>query len=132
PNLLGSSVAVKRFDQIHNADSAEFEAAIAKEIQGWKEISPEPYILTLLGVCTKVPAPIIATELYQTSIRRYVRDNREMVYQFAKGLVSIHNANMIHRDIKGDNILVRFDQTVAIAGFELCCDVQDRTDSVKV
>ncbi|KAF0723736.1 hypothetical protein Ae201684P_012299 [Aphanomyces euteiches] len=83
----GQSVAVKRFDQIHNADSTEFEAAIAKEIQRWKEISHEPYMLTLLGVCTKMPAPIIVTELYQTNIRRYVRDHREkllpMVYQFA-------------------------------------------------
>ncbi|KAG9398901.1 hypothetical protein AC1031_013985 [Aphanomyces cochlioides] len=117
----GQSVAVKRLDRVHGDNLVEFRNLIAKEINGWKEISHEPYILTLIGVCTTISAPIIVTELCQTNIRRYVRDRPEtllpVVYQFAKGLASIHDANMIHQNLKGDNVLVTFQKTVVIADF---------------
>ncbi|KAH9160545.1 hypothetical protein LEN26_001805 [Aphanomyces euteiches] len=119
----GQVVAVKRFDGIEETDSADLEKRIAKEIKGWKDVSHEPYILTLIGVCTKIPTPILVSELCETNIRRYVRDWPEkivpMVYQFACGLVSLHKSNIIHRDIKGDNVLVTFQKKVAIADFGL-------------
>ncbi|KAH9123467.1 hypothetical protein LEN26_009936 [Aphanomyces euteiches] len=119
----GQAVAVKRFDQIVNMDSVGLEKMIAKEINGWKDISHERYILTLIGVCTKTPTPILVSELCRTNIRRYIRDRPEMllrlVYQFACGLACLHKANIIHRDIKGDNVLITFQNTVAIADFGL-------------
>ncbi|KAH9185939.1 hypothetical protein AeNC1_012084 [Aphanomyces euteiches] len=42
-----------------------------------------------------------------------------MIYQFARGLDFLHSANIIHRDLKGDNVLVTFQKTVAIADFGL-------------
>ncbi|KAH9184563.1 hypothetical protein AeNC1_013461 [Aphanomyces euteiches] len=119
----GQAVAIKRFDQIVNMDSVGLEKMIAKEINGWKDISHERYILTLIGVCTKSPTPILVSELCRTNIRRYIRDRPEMllplVYQFACGLACIHKTNIIHRDLKGDNVLVTFQNTVAIADFGL-------------
>ncbi|CAK4840194.1 unnamed protein product [Aphanomyces euteiches] len=116
-------VAVKRFHSTSQTDSADLEDQISKEIKAWKEISHEPYILNLIGVCSKIPRPILVSELCQTNIRRYVRDRREtlipMVYQFACDLVTIHKANIIHRDLKGDNVLVTNQKTVAIADFGL-------------
>ncbi|KAH9104788.1 hypothetical protein AeMF1_019264 [Aphanomyces euteiches] len=121
----GEAVAVKQFHSINQVDSVELEELIANEIKVWAKISHEPYILTLIGLC-KVPRPILVTELCQTNIRRYVRDWSEtllpMVYQFAKGLATIHNANVIHRDLKGDNVLVTAQKTVAIADFGLSRD----------
>ncbi|KAH9119768.1 hypothetical protein AeMF1_007738 [Aphanomyces euteiches] len=119
----GQQVAVKRFDQIVLADSPDLEKLIVKEVKAWKDISHEPYILTLIGVCTKIPTPILVCELCQTNIRRYVRNWPDtlipMVYQFACGLMSLHNAWIIHRDLKGDNVLITFQNTVAIADFGL-------------
>ncbi|KAH9122715.1 hypothetical protein AeMF1_006089 [Aphanomyces euteiches] len=116
----GQEVAVKRFTAIEIADSDDLEKLFVKEIKAWKDISHEPYILSLFGICTTIARPILVSELCQTNIRRYVRDNSHsllpLVYEFAKGVVSLHNAN---RDLKGDNVLVRFDQTVAIADFGL-------------
>ncbi|KAH9154563.1 hypothetical protein AeRB84_003359 [Aphanomyces euteiches] len=119
----GQAVAVKRFDQIFSTDSVGLEKMIAKEINGWKNISHQPYVLTLVGICTKTPTPILVSELCQTNIRRYIRDRPDMllplVYQFACGLACIHKANIIHRDLKGDNVLITYQDTVAIADFGL-------------
>ncbi|CAK4160514.1 unnamed protein product [Aphanomyces euteiches] len=113
--------AVKRLHRVPRTDLDDLRRLIALEINGWRQISHEPYILTLLGVCTTIPTPIIVTELCQTNIRRYVRDHPEtllpVVYQFAKGLVSIHNANLIHQNLKADNVLVTFQKKVVIADF---------------
>ncbi|KAH9148620.1 hypothetical protein AeRB84_008070 [Aphanomyces euteiches] len=118
----GQVVAVKCFDRI-SADSSDLENIIQSEIICWEAISHEPYILTFIGACTKVSRPIIVMELCDNNIRRFVRDWPEMllpmVYQFACGLASIHNANVIHGDLKGDNVLVTFQKTVAVADFGL-------------
>ncbi|KAH9101493.1 hypothetical protein AeMF1_021784 [Aphanomyces euteiches] len=118
----GQPVAVKQFMD-SSIDSADFEKAITKEIKAWQSISHEPHILTLVGVCTKISHPILVSELCRTNIRRYVRDHRDililMIYQFAKGLATLHKANIIHRDLKGDNVLVTFQGIVVIADFGL-------------
>ncbi|KAH9127006.1 hypothetical protein AeMF1_002627 [Aphanomyces euteiches] len=119
----GQAVTVKRFDQIFSTDSVGLEKMIAKEINGWKNISHQPYVLTLVGICTKTPTPILVSELCRTNIRRYIRDRPDMllplVYQFACGLACLHKANIIHRDLKGDNVLITYQDTVAIADFGL-------------
>ncbi|KAH9158934.1 hypothetical protein LEN26_002633 [Aphanomyces euteiches] len=117
----GQPVAVKVFEQILQTDSADLERFIAKEMSAWKGISHEPYILTLVGVCTKVPTPILVCELCQANIRNYVNEKPDslipLVYQVACGLASLHHTNIIHRDIKGDNILITFSETVAFSDF---------------
>ncbi|KAH9132629.1 hypothetical protein AeRB84_021033 [Aphanomyces euteiches] len=121
----GQMVAVKKFHHIHVTDPTDLEPVVAKEIKAWKDISHLPYILTLVGFCAKNMTPILVSELCiaKTNIRRYVRDWPEkllpLVYQFACGLASIHRANIIHRDLKGDNVLITCEKKVAIADFGL-------------
>ncbi|KAH9125815.1 hypothetical protein LEN26_009502 [Aphanomyces euteiches] len=100
----GRNVAVKHFNTIKVADSAEFEASIRKEIKAWRDVANKPHILTLIGVCTKVASPIVVCEYCPDTITRYIRYRPEklveMVYQLAIGLLSLHSAGIIHRDIK--------------------------------
>ncbi|KAH9106296.1 hypothetical protein AeMF1_018064 [Aphanomyces euteiches] len=117
----GQEVAVKEFGIVTN-DSTDLED-LFKEIKSWQDLAKEPYILTLIGVCTMTPSPLIVSEVCQTNIRRYVRDWPQtlipMVYQYACGLASLHKANIIHRDLKGDNVLITYQKTVAIGDFGL-------------
>ncbi|KAF0723768.1 hypothetical protein Ae201684P_012340 [Aphanomyces euteiches] len=129
----GQAVAVKQFDQCLCTDSTELEKRIGREIKVWQDISHEPFILSLIGVCTKTSTPVLISALCQTNIRRFVRDWPEKLipslYQFASGLVTIHENNIIHQDLKGENILITHYETVAIADFGLSRTVDSSADT---
>ncbi|CAK4215912.1 unnamed protein product [Aphanomyces euteiches] len=119
----GREVAVKHFHSIQVANSMELERSIRKEIKAWREVSTKPFILTLIGVCTKIATPILVCEYCPYTITQYVYMHPEqlipMVYQLACGLLSLHEAGIIHRDLQGGNVLVTVQGTVAIADFGL-------------
>ncbi|CAK4974276.1 unnamed protein product [Aphanomyces euteiches] len=116
-------VAVKCFHGILSADSHDLERDIVREIKQWSKVSKLPYVLSLIGVCTKVSRPLIVSEWCPHTIVSYVdqRPNRllPMVYEFICGLASIHEHGVVHRDLKGSNVLVTEQNHVAITDFGL-------------
>ena len=48
------------------------------------------------------------------------------LYCVAKGLQAMHNKNVLHRDIKSDNILIRKDGTIKICDLGLSAFQLDR------
>ncbi|CAK5144923.1 unnamed protein product, partial [Aphanomyces euteiches] len=68
----GREVAVKHFHSIQVANSMELERSIRKEIKAWREVSTKPFILTLIGVCTKIATPILVCEYCPYTITQYV------------------------------------------------------------
>ncbi|KAJ3143184.1 hypothetical protein HK100_003862 [Physocladia obscura] len=116
-------VAVKLFHNLINNDPDSLETAISKEISTWMKLSGKPYILRLVGACTKVKKPYIVSEYCFSTADKYIRHNPQelmrIIYELSCGLETIHLASFIHRDIKSFNILITERKHVAIADFGL-------------
>jgi len=86
-----------------------------------------PNLVSLIGACTELPHMCIVTEfLPGGSIAKLLRGpplSRTKILQIcvdiACGLDYLHSQNLIHRDIKPDNLLIAADGTVKIADFGL-------------
>ncbi|KAJ3030994.1 UNVERIFIED_CONTAM: hypothetical protein HDU68_007028 [Siphonaria sp. JEL0065] len=128
-----ASVAVKVFLDIFNDDPQALENAIGKELSTWTELNGKPYILKLIGACTKVAQPFIVSEYCKYNASKYVRNHPQqlyrILYEIACGLETVHAAGVIHRDIKGANILITETNHAAIADFGLSKNLLSRTSS---
>ncbi|KAJ1551144.1 hypothetical protein HK405_015092, partial [Cladochytrium tenue] len=125
--MANQNVAVKVFN-IKGKSSRDVETAIRKEIEAWHRISDHNNIVSLLGVSTK---PLIRVLLsVDGTSRQYLGHLRErggswglalvdVLCDAAEGMKFLHSEGLIHRDIKGANILVREDGTAALGDFGL-------------
>ncbi|KAJ3386429.1 hypothetical protein HDU84_001562 [Entophlyctis sp. JEL0112] len=121
--INNTPVAVKVFHDVVNNDPDSLEAAISQEVNTWMTISGKPYVLRLIGVCTKVQQPYIVSEYCKTTADKYVRNHPKelyrILYETACGLENIHSAGFIHRDLKPFNILITETNHAAISDFGL-------------
>ena len=136
-----TKVAVKLFKDSPNGSPKQLEMAVDKELENWRRVSDEPFVLTLIGACTKSKPIMIVSEycpgtvfyficnlyllltifLKKDTVRTYTEKHPNkivlMLYQIACGLRDIHSEGIIHRDLKTDNILVNENGMIAIADF---------------
>ena len=108
-------------------DKKHLEKSFRKELAAYMELSG-PYILRTFGYnIENLPSGIqkctlIMEYMHRGSLSRVLkqmekltlRRKLEMAWQIASGMQKLHARQMIHRDIRPDNILVDYDYTAKI------------------
>lgn len=104
-------VAIKALRLYKDSDVQKVKKMFCKEVAMWKRI-PHPNIVPFLGV-SKAPAPIsmVSEWMPNGNVREYIAKNPEMsrlqlLLDISRGLSFLHSLEIVHGDLKGDNILV--------------------------
>ena len=109
----GSAVAVKVFDRVRR-DDAVFMAALRAEADAMRRID-DPHCVQVRDVIDEPTVAAIVTELIDGASLRAVlgRAGRltgpqalDVMRGALRGLIAVHEAGLVHGDIKPDNILV--------------------------
>ncbi|CAN4094568.1 unnamed protein product [Withania somnifera] len=125
----GEDVAIKLLERPEH----DLERAHSMEQQFQQEVMmlatlKHPNIVRLIGACRKPTVWCIVTEYARGgSVRQFLtrRHNRvvplklavKQALHVARGMEYVHGLNLIHRDLKSDNLLIAADKSIKIADF---------------
>ncbi|CAN4094573.1 unnamed protein product [Withania somnifera] len=125
----GEDVAIKLLER----PGHDLERARSMEQQFNQEITmlatlKHPNIVRFIGACRKSIVWCIVTEYARGgSVRQFLmsRNNRavplklavKQALDVARGMEYVHGLNLIHRDLKSDNLLIAADKSIKIADF---------------
>jgi len=125
----GEDVAIKLLERPEN----DLERAQLMEQQFQQEVMmlarlKHPNIVRFIGACRKPMVWCIVTEYAKGgSVRQFLtkRANRSVPLKLAvkqaldvaRGMEYVHGLNLIHRDLKSDNLLISADKSIKIADF---------------
>ncbi|KAF3630813.1 putative TMV resistance protein N-like [Capsicum annuum] len=125
----GEDVAIKLLERPEN----DLERAHLMEQQFQQEVMmlsrlKHPNIVRFIGACRKPMVWCIVTEYAKGgSVRQFLtkRQNRAVPLKLAvrqaldvaRGMEYVHGLNLIHRDLKSDNLLIAADKSIKIADF---------------
>ncbi|KAF9780774.1 kinase-like domain-containing protein [Thelephora terrestris] len=129
----GREVAVKVL-RPRGLGSREISKRFWREVITWKAIQ-HPNILPLLGVAIAGDQIAMVSEwMAGGNIKEFIEThpnaNRyKLLADATKGLVHIHSQGMIHRDLKGVNVLVDQNGRACLADFGLLTIEPDATDT---
>ncbi|KAF7356228.1 hypothetical protein MVEN_00954200 [Mycena venus] len=126
----GRAVAVKSFrvrlDQRHMWPV--LDGKICGEALTWKHLD-HPYLLPFLGVCCIHPGygfkSTVSPWCERGSLDNFLRTGNKLpqleksLYQLASGIRYMHNENVIHGDLTGNNILLTHNYDIQICDFGL-------------
>jgi serine/threonine protein kinase len=109
---------------------------LLKEAQAMARLS-HPNAVTIYDVGTLGDDVFVAMELVEgrtltTWLADRPRSAREVVECFlcaGRGVAAAHEAGLVHRDFKPDNVLVGNDGRVRVTDFGLACAIEDRGDA---
>ncbi len=136
--LLGREVAVKvlRDPEPDPTDRARFMSE-ARTLAGLNH----PHLVTLLDAGTSGDRPFLVMELVRgTNLGEATRRGgpvppprmAEVGAQVAEALAYVHDAGVVHRDVKPGNVLLREDRRVLLADFGIARLVNDTAHHTRV
>ncbi|WP_165570433.1 serine/threonine-protein kinase [Aeromicrobium sp. IC_218] len=136
--LLGREVAVKvlRDPEPDPTDRARFMSE-ARTLAGLNH----PHLVTLLDAGTSADRPFLVMELVRgTNLGEATRRGgpvppqrmAEVGAQVAEALAYVHEAGVVHRDVKPGNVLLREDRRVLLADFGIARLVNDTAHHTRV
>ncbi|EGZ20821.1 hypothetical protein PHYSODRAFT_413676, partial [Phytophthora sojae] len=116
---LDSDVVVKRIDDTKRAEALTM---FRREVEIWLGFS-HPHVVRLFGAC-HVGRPFFVCE-YATNgtlvsyLRKHPSDLWPKLYEAALGVQYLHARNVVHGDLKGNNVVVGSDLKAKVTDFGL-------------
>ncbi|KAJ6476215.1 kinase-like domain-containing protein, partial [Mycena sanguinolenta] len=130
----GTTVALKRIRvfQASNADSPRSRLQFYREALVWQTLRHE-YILPLIGIDRETFSSsfcMVSPWMQNGTVLKYLSEHGranvdKMLLQIAEGLAYLHSMNIVHGDLRGNNILVSDDWSVCLADFGLAGVIED-------
>ncbi len=134
---LNRLVAVKTLSQ-SNFFNSEHKARFFREAQMASALN-HPNILSIYDIVVENEKPFLVMEYVDgQTLREVLSDNKmnlalalDIAIQLAQGLLAMHNAGIIHRDLKLDNFMLRKDGYLKILDFGLAKPVSEKENLSK-
>jgi membrane-associated tyrosine- and threonine-specific cdc2-inhibitory kinase len=134
----GKMYAVKKTKQMYRSENHRRESL--EEVRRYEEFSNNQHCIRLYKAWEQDDLLYIQIELCKGSVESYIaevkRAPEEFVWSFLldmlKALKSLHERNLVHLDVKLDNILITEDRICKLADFGLVFDLQNSPKSKAV
>ncbi|MFY9221058.1 MAG: serine/threonine-protein kinase [Blastocatellia bacterium] len=134
---LNRLVALKTLSQ-SNFFNSEHKARFFREAQMASALN-HPNILSIYDIVVENDKPFLVMEYVEGhTLREVLSDNKmnlalalDIAIQLAQGLLAMHNAGIIHRDLKLDNFMLRKDGYLKILDFGLAKPVSEKENLSK-
>ncbi|KAG0319610.1 hypothetical protein BGZ97_001805 [Linnemannia gamsii] len=123
-DLLGTEVAIK---ECVRSDSRAFDEKYFKREVDILKQSRHPNIVQFMGICKRRKRFYIITEfLPMGNLRRWIQDDSKefgwdtrisFAIDISLALAYLHHKNIIHRDLKGENLLISENMRIKVCDF---------------